>query len=442
MNNHNMTLIDLLKKHSIFMFFVYLILLVFLSSRYTQLVIYIPKIINKIITVFLYIPFFILLIKKIKNELLLKRTSHINLFFYIFCIYYICISIYRLFNKMEVKNNLYYTVILLGSIGLEDYIQDKYSLPKCKDLLFTDLSLIVIFILLYYSIYNLFLTNLIIYSPINENIIGIILILIFPILIYMSNNTISKFKRHFLFISIAGCYIVVFTLGSRAIFCLFLAELLFLLFVNHHFKFDNSFIRWPALCSIICVVLLYLCNIGSVQFNVYREVSFLNYNNILHLNVDDKTNDESKSITKNKNLPQSVDSQMNRADNMRNDLMNQSIAQFLENPVFGTGKVLFIYKVGEENYVQSGHNAILETLNCYGIFGTVLIMLYLSYKIKKSKLFGIKEIYKSYNIQLIYVISIMFFVESMVEPIAYDILVLPLYVICISSLIIFNARKA
>ena len=75
-----------------------------LSSHWVQELIHSPMSIVRIMTVFIYLPFFAFILCKfisdIKDKVLFNR---INLIYYLFCAYYAIVSVWRFFNHGEVK---------------------------------------------------------------------------------------------------------------------------------------------------------------------------------------------------------------------------------------------------------------------------------------------------------------------------------------------------
>ena len=116
---------------------------------------------------------------------------------------------------------------------------------------------------------------------------------------------------------------------------------------------------------------------------------------------------------------------------MRDDLMKLGISEVKNDFLFGTGNVNFDYIVNEDLISQTPHNFILESLICFGLFGTILLAIIALYIIVILLLN--KSLALSAKLNLIILVCILFG-YSLLQPTLYNYIILPVAVLTIVSL--------
>ena len=76
---------------------------------------------------------------------------------------------------------------------------------------------------------------------------------------------------------------------------------------------------------------------------------------------------------------------------MREELFELALAEFKENPLFGTGNLFYSYEVAGGVYEAPAHNFVLVTLNAYGSIGMLLVVAMVFLLLLQMGVFRFKE---------------------------------------------------
>ena len=118
--------------------------------------------------------------------------------------------------------------------------------------------------------------------------------------------------------------------------------------------------------------------------------------------------------------------------------MQFSIDEIKKNPLFGTGDVFFTHEYeGMDGTIEApAHNVILQTMNCYGLIGVLMVVGTLIAIVFRSKFLSLKKHFL-YPLSGLLVI-VVFLGISLIQATAYDILVLPVMISCVSTFAVLN----
>lgn len=362
-----------LKNYSVSLIYILHLLVCFLSSHWSLEVISIPSIGLKLLTVLVYLPFlFVVLLKifiDIKNKTLFKS---VNILFYSFCVYYSIVSVIRYLTHNEVKESVYFFVVIAGALAFALAAPEikQFRNNKClvNNLMICSAaaSFFRIFILIT-------ITKVFRFSPINAIVFACCFLLIIPF--YANGLSVEEKKQKAINVVLLTLSVVFVLLsGSRASFFLLLF-VIFVIAVYMIIKERRSLILFFAslLCSLLLVAALFACNIQDVRKNVVREVWFLNSFVKLEetVNGEDPANDIENDIEE---LIDQQNEQIDRSDSGRKELMQAGLNELKKNPLFGTGDVLYEQQMNETyTATQSSHNFVIESLVAFGIIGTLLL---------------------------------------------------------------------
>ncbi|RHT55360.1 O-antigen ligase domain-containing protein [Clostridium sp. AM29-11AC] len=406
-----------LLKNMPFMTVIASMLYMILASRYINYIFEKPYIIDLVLTGLFYSIFLGFIIWNFIDDF--KRFSnHSYICAYIaFVIYYLAVCCYRAILGMEVKESLYYTIILLGSLSMFR-VFEKREVVITSEEINSGIHKFAFIITAYWILFIFVINRYTYYSPINDNIVGACFILTIPVifrnLLEAKKNTKKIRGCRWLLIGEIACVI---TIGSRTAFYLLAFELIILFLLN--LKKRKFILNFMAIfgCVLLIISILYVLDIGQTRYAIYREVKIA-----VKTDSEHSENYKPKEVEE-ASIRQKAEEQILRSDSGRKEMMQQSLKQIKENPLFGTGDVLYEYIVdGTGTFLQSAHNGILETLNCYGIIGFIQVLILL-YVIVLKKIVKYK-VYLDYP-ELIICILI-FLANGMVQPILYDGLLLPL----------------
>lgn len=405
-------------KHISLTFLVYLTLLQTITSRWIVSWIGVPEAVTKIATILLYLPFVVFICWKAIVDLKTRTVNVSIIAYYAFLVYYGALVIYRYFGGMEVKENLYYTLILLGSISLFSIICNNKTLADARSLC-SNVCFFSIFLLIYRILFVLCIKRHIYYSPINEIAIGGSIIILFPAVVKRLWESEGNTRWSALsMLSIFGLMVVVFTLSSRSSLFVMLFELLCVAVLL--FKRKRVWVKYVSaiIASVLFVLLLVVFDVGESRYAVYRETGWA---------ISTETTEKSTMDPSNIPTPeQSASDQITRSDSMRNDLLRMSVEQVKANPLFGTGDVLFSYDVAGQTFEAPAHNFILATLNCYGLVGLLLLVILVFSILIRNRAFCIFDTCAQETRLLFLLTLVAYFGMGMVQATVYDMQIMPL----------------
>lgn len=419
------------QNHIVLILLCWLVALATLQSRWVVGLFSIPSIVSKVAAVLSYAPFLLLTLWKVAGDLKKPPKDLFSLVFYVFCIYYFGITVYRVLTHGEIKENLYYSAVCLGSISLFCLIHDKKIQPDAHALIW-DLCVFAGILLVYRFVHTVFLSRWLWYSPVNEIALGAMVLLLLPFAFYLLRGCAQN-RKNTIFggVLIFGSLLLCLTLSSRAVFLFMLLALVLMFLTCLRSK--------PALLTAGCAVVLALAvlfglfalNVGNVRYALYRETGF----SALYTPNASPSVSPNKTQTSNNNVPmEDAAAQINRSDSMRENLIRFSLEEFRKNPLIGTGNVLFAHNYNSfTEIVQApAHNMVLQTLNCYGLIGLLLLVALVITLLLKIRLFRIKEGAWGERLSLL-AIFLIYFGMSMYQATAYDILVMPTMFACIAA---------
>lgn len=451
-----------IKKGIVYFSLILILLTSILNSRYVFSVFNIPLIILRILTVLMYLPFFISIMWKIIVDIKKRKIDRIDFLFYGFMIYYIIVSIYRIIAGMNYKDSIYDTLTILGTISFlmiykNDYTYfNKIIISYCGLLIF------------YRLIYILFFSKIILVSPINTNVIGCVFLISLPIFIKNYINSENLKNKILMLIGSTMMISILFTLGSRFCFFFCIVEIIVLLIKFVSLKKFRDYI-FLILISISLILIMYISNIGNAKLNIDRQTNPLfellttytqNINNstnklvstnqslkyvqaksanniVVHMNnvnINDYNKTHSNIIYISSSVNDTdkwIDDQIEQSDQMRRQLMEKGISEIKKNPLFGTGNLYFEYDLhnGYGVFRQTSHNLIIDGIINYGLIGfAILIVLFL-----KIVFFGIFTYIQKIQYFEFLLIVFAFFGNSLIQSLAYNPIVLPIFVLNILS---------
>lgn len=406
-------------KHICLWFPLYIMAIIIVQSRWTVDWLNLPGIVSKIGALLLYLPFGLFILWKLVCDFKARKITLPLVTYYAFTGYYGVLTVFRFLNGMEVKENLYYTIILLGSISLFSLIRDKH-IHVDRDTLYGDLTLVSAALMVYMGLFVLFVKPIISYSPINEIAVGGSILLLMPAVVkqlWLSEK--KSFWTVLCTLVLFGFASVVLTLKSRVTFVIFLFEAAVLLCIN--LKKKRVLLRYAGalLGAVVLIAGLFALNVGQVRYAIYRETGFASAGML-----GSDTQKPSEDIDS-PDQQEALD-QINRSDSMRADLLNMSLERVKKNVLFGTGDVFYSYVVGEETFEAPAHNFIFATLNCYGLVGLLLVAAMVVAILRQMQFFRFKDKNTLYPRLLFTLTLCMYFGEGMVQATVYDVLVMPI----------------
>lgn len=359
-------MLSVLKKYKLTFLFVYITLWTALASTPMNEVFHFPKIATQFFSLMLYVPFFLLILYKFVKDLQCFRLHGANILYYLFAIYYVILSGVRLLNGTEVKESIYYTVVLLGCFALFLMLSDgviRMSPEQYQRDLFAIGAYIIVLKLLFVFLEGGFFSL----PPVNNLYSTSMLVMLLPFMVcgFQKNKGLRGRLLWFAYwLSVA----LILVCSSRAITLLAFAVLgvSFFLILDKHWnwlKFLSG-----LLCAVLLVSLLAACNVGLVRRSLYRGFGI-----VIGNTSDMQTGTPNDGIEDEFEMQVNIDSQIDRSDSMRADLQKTGIAEIKKNPIFGTGDLYYTYDMGYKTMEQTAHNFILECLVCYGALGLLMI---------------------------------------------------------------------
>lgn len=439
------TWIDVLLSNICCVLIIPLMSLIFLTSNWTNGIFHIPISVSRMGTLLAYIPFLCFCCIKLWSDVKHRKYSAINAVYYLFVLYYLCLTAYRFVTGMEVKENLYYTIVLLGSVSLFLLMWERREKLNFRQLSW---SVVVLSgVVAVYWVWFVYAGKAVFgNSPINNNLIGTMLLILFPVASFLMDRQKSTVCKMLLAVILIGMSYVILTLGARSIFLLFCVELIVLLSLRVIFKQTVRRFICVVIASILLVTTLFALDHADVRYNTYRQLGIMGKPGVTE--SADTTPPPSEAIPPQSEAPShdtviqnQAHAQISRSDKMRSDLMKTSLEQVRQNPWFGTGDVLYAYALASvgTTFMQSSHNIVLETLNCYGIVGLIIIMTLVIMILSKVGLFQFR-IVGGYEQHTSLLLILVFLAETMVQPVGYNLLILPLLMIGLAYMSIRRQR--
>ena len=446
----------LLLKYKLFLIYLFISVWAAPQSTVVNEVLHFPLILNRLFTVLSYLPFILFILWKVICDLKERKIVLSDILFYTLALYYVAVSIYRILNHMEVKENLYYSIIMFGSLAMCMQITAG-KLPISNRDLIDNVIAVGIFLTLFRFTDRLVLRHYLAHPAINVNITTGVTALIIPLLFdACCEKEITKKQLLIRTLTLLASLVVIATTGSRSIFLLSILILIVMIVFRLKTGMIVKRILPVVFCSVVIVGAMAAMNIGEVRYSLYREttLSFFSDKEDAPANNSGTTTtepaDNSGTTTTEpadnngtttteppaevppqnsgnvNHVQDSANQQTNRSDKMRSDLVKMGIEQIKLNPLFGTGDVEYPYGINETYApMQSSHNFIIESLICYGAVGTALLLMLLASLVFETKL--IKRAGVFHDMFALIMTMAFFFGFGMVQPIVYNYLVTPLF---------------
>lgn len=331
-------------------------------------------------------------------------------------------------SHLNYMDGVHFAVRILGAFGIYYAASDSECIKKyiTKNLLAFSFVLNIVLIADFISQGTIRLTHVL------TNII-IVCCVVFILNInslkhFQTHNKIQIFYEICCWLNFTVTCLLSILSGSRL--ALFFGSLMVVYFLIYIFKDKKRFLFYlfSLLCAALTIILLTIFNVGDSRRMMDKQIYSL-----FKVDVSTRGPENDKNYN---NIPVADTSKY--SDLMRDDLMKLGIAEVEKNLFWGTGNVNFDYVVNEDLISQTPHNFILESLICFGLFGTILlaiIALYIicSFLLKKDILFSSKT-------NLIVLVSILFG-YSLFQPTLYNYIILPVAVLTIISLLQYKEQQ-
>lgn len=405
-----------LKKYALTLLFVYISVFAVLGSSALNNVVSFSAAAQQTFAMLLYLPFELMIIGKLLFDLKRFRLSGFNVLYYLFLMYYILLTVYRSCVGSEAQESFYYAVVLFGVLALYSLITEERFGPV-HETLQANLLLIAGFFVAVKIFFTFIEGHLLTHLPINNLYSTSLLVLLMPFLIDMlrhGQNKRSKISCVLLALSVA----LVLVCGSRAIVMLSLAVLVTLLVLHiKNFAVVKKVLAGVA-AALVLVFAAAATNVGTVRYSLVREFSVLS--SVIPLeNAFFNTEDPWEII--------GAQDQIGRSDTMRAELMKKGLDQVWKSPFFGTGDLYYTYDLGYKTMEQTAHNFIIESIICFGLFGTLMVLLLLLAILKQCGFFG-KPGTPNWRLRIYILVAMLYyFALGLVQPSVYNTLVCPMF---------------
>lgn len=417
-------MIRFIKKYSLVFLFVYLTTWTALASTPMNEVFHFPTVANQVFSLLLYVPFLAMILWKLWSDLKGLQLHFANIVYYLFGLYYVCLSAFRLVSGGEIKESIYHAVTLMGAFALFLQMNDgNYRLEGAQ--LRRNIAGVAFFMIGLKLIISFLEGGFFSLSPVNNLYSTSVLVMLLPFLF-------TGFREHkggwgiAYWAAFCLSILLILICSSRAITLLAMVILGVLLLFTLRKPADLVKFLAAILCAAILVGLMGLCNVGLVRRSLYREFGI---RWPASSSVQDPSSDDpdSTELTEEEIMQSVIDDQIDTSDNMRADLLQLGIREFQKNPIFGTGDLYYTYDMGYKTMEQTAHNFLVECLVCYGVIGTALIaallfgMIGLCGFFRRFKLDGIPN--------RVYLLLVMFhyFALGCVQPSVFNALLCPLF---------------
>lgn len=431
---------DLLKKYRVFLFFLYITLFMSLGSTWVNQKIHLPVTVSKIIVSLIYLPFVIAIIWKLWGDIKERPKDRITRIYYIFAFYYTGVTIFRFINGLEVKENLYYSLILFGSLALyQQILRGRIQISKYEYKL--NILLIAAYMVVYILSDVIIGRKLFLFSPINSLTTTFSLLILLPFFMDCIGESGQINKYIWLYSTVfIGILVAVSYSTSRSIFnlCIFTVLVLFIANVKNTKKLFRMFVI--TISGVVIIGLLFAIDFCDMRYALYRESNTLNLiiERVAPPSDPDQTlapADPSPDIQ----LVEVSVAQIQRSDTGRSDLVKNGIEQIKMNPWFGTGDVLYetitdMHLEGGEIYTheQSSHNFIIESLVCYGAIGFIFLGILFIVIVFSTGLFK-KKVDCEWYYRVSMVLTILCYLAmGFIQSIAYNTIICPLFLFMIA----------
>lgn len=436
-------------KNFFLCFVIYISILLTLTSTWTNNILHIPAFVNKVNTILMYIPFALVIVVKLIQDVKEKRNIRgmpIECIYYLFALYYAVITGYRFLTGMEVKENLYYSIIFFGTIAFYLLLRSKKIRVSKSDLV-ANLLWVDLFLVLYRLCYCLIGTHFFQYPPININITSGAVALLTPFVgNWLINEGASKRDRILCWTALCGNLVVILTTGARAIFYLVVTVVVAILVFNLNNRKGILRAMASLLLGCLVVLILVLGDVGDVRYSIYRQTGLsLETMDFFGSNRHEPDGSTEPIVTEpivtepistddsEDALKHEAEEQASRSDYMRKYLIQCGIDQIKMNPLVGTGDVMYEYQLGNYRTIQSSHNFVIEVLVCYGTIGLVMIAVLFIALVIDTKLF-VKSTRGARKHKEVLALTILFyFAFGFVQPVVFDVLICPLFVVIVAA---------
>lgn len=419
----------LLKKYGLFILFVYLTICTMLASTPVNELVDFPRLVQQGITLALYLPFFCVILWKLAEDLRSFQVNAFNVLYYVFALYYGALTVWRFATHAEVKEGIYYSVVLFGAFAICALCRDKewkLDLAQCR----SNLIAIGVYTVIFKLVFTFLEGNVFSNPPVNNLYSTSVLVLLLPFLSQELRSAANRKTAGFFALTSFSIALILIC-SSRAVVLLAIAVMAVLLITA--LVPPRALIRY--LCALVSaaliVILLASFRVGEVQFSFYRAlgvpVPTISFDTgSTDAGESEKTEAEEKEKAE---VVYNAGVQVDKSDSMRSVLMQQGLAEFKENPLFGTGDLYYTYDLGYKTMEQTAHNFLLECLVCYGLVGTVLVLLLLlallwSCGFFRKESLGLWRSWLSVLLVLFY-----YFAFGMVQPSVFNTLVCPTFAI-------------
>lgn len=425
---------NFIKENKIFLLFAYISICFIFAGRWA--IFKYSLMTARMVAVLLYLPFMLLIGWKFICDIKYPEKNILNFLYYLFSLYYVVLSAFRLAFGLEVKENFYYTLLLLGSLSI--FLQIKNQRIKIKPAEFAEnFAKVYVYITLYAFVCKILVSNGILYTAlINSSITTFMIVLLLPVVL---NHICEKAKKNdnyfFYYLGLCAGIVMIFTSGSRALFFLAIVTVVCLLISNIKEKKNFKILLTNVGCAVLIVGLLAQFNIGNTRYALHRECGYLiNVTTSLLSKVALPPSSNTDSPTPPSNMDkESSQSQIVRSDSGRRYAMQFGLDQVRKNPWFGTGDVLFDWTT-ELGYTvqQTAHNFLIETLSCYGIVGTLpIVAFFLCILIQMAPFSKRNKKLQRYTVSLFLCVFCLL-AEGSVQMVVYNHSVAPLFLLILS----------
>ena len=411
-----------LKKNLLAVLFVYLSVFTILGSSALNNLVPFPRFAQQIFSAMLYMPFRLMVLGKIFCDLKRFRVSGFNVLYYTLFIYYFALTVYRVNSPASpAMESTLYAVVLFGVLALYSLITEG-RLGPIRETLQRNILIIACYFIALKVIFTFLEGRLFSHLPINNLYSTSLLVILLPFLAdTMKNGESKKAKLSCVLMTLAVA--LVFVCSSRAIVTLSLIVLVTLFLL--HIKTLAMVKRLLAAVSaaLVLVAVAATLNVGIVRYSLVREFSLLS--SVIPIGKTDASMIEGED-------PWDMigaQNQIGRSDAMRAQLMKQGLDEVWKNPIFGTGDLYYTYDLGYKTMEQTAHNFIIESLVCFGIVGTLMIIALLLNILRQFGFFR-RKTFRSWRIWVyILVISLYYLALGMVQPSVYNTLLCPMFFI-------------
>ncbi len=439
-------MIRFFRKYSLFFLVFFISIWVSLASTSLNEQFRFSPLANQVFTLLLYLPFFLIILWKVISDCFAFHVTKFNILYYIFGVYYVALSAYRFLSGGEVKEGIYYAVVLFGAFSLHALIIDK-KLNLSNEDFSHNLFAILTYIVLYKVAVTFMEENVFGNPPINNLYSTSMLALLLPFMVsglHEKKGLKTKFCGALCCLSL----VLILTCSSRAVVLLSAAVLIGLLLT---FITSATVIKWMAVSfvsSLVLVSVLAGLNVGKVRYSLYREfnISFVlsdkdtpttppsgtTSTTVTDSPTEPSTQTQPEPSNPNNQLSNDTQEQINRSDAMRAALIKQGIQEVKKNFLFGTGDLYYTYDMGYKTMEQTAHNFLIECLVCFGLIGTLMIFALLLSLLIDFGFFSKKGIKNYKQWMFIVLICFYYFAFGMAQPSVFNTLVCPTFVMVIT----------